>query len=481
MTDSVLLTHLSPARRRFAFFLLLLGAVMPSLNNFSVTIALPAIRSSLHTPPSETGLIVSAYSSAFSVFLVTGGRLGDLFGRRRMYLIGMVGFTAASLACGLAPNGTLLVVLRIVQGAAAAMMAPAVLAAVRTLFAPGEIPWALNIYGTGIGVAVAGGQFLGGALISANLWDLGWRTVFLINVPVGLLALLAALLLVPESGGFEKPRLDFGGVVLLSAALAAVVVPFSIGRGQHWSPAVLATLAASPLLLAAFFGFERWLTRRGGMPILDVALLKVGSFRGGLLVAMLFFFTMPFYVFYSIYLQTGLGIGAFAAGLIVLPYGVANFVGPMLASRAPSHWRRYFFGVGMALEVFGYAAVAGCAAVQTTNLVLAIVLFIGGFGQGIAMPEMIRAILGDVPHAHTGLAAGIMNSTLQIGAAISVATIGSLFFTVLGNGTGGAAYGHAVAIAMAAQVVALGLSMLLGLRVQARPARAARLASGGES
>jgi MFS family permease len=464
MTDSVLLTSLSPPRRRLAFFVLLLGALMPSLSNFIATIALPAIRDDLHTASSATSLVVSAYASAFAVFLITGGRLGDLFGRRRMYVLGMAGFTLASLGCGLAPNGTLLIVSRVLQGATAAMMAPAVLAAVRTLFPRDEVAWALNIYGTGIGVAVASGQFLGGVLLAADIWGLGWRSVFLINVPVGILAIVAGLFLVPESGGYAKPRFDVGGIVLLSIALAAVVVPFSVGREQHWSPQVLTALGLSPFLLAAFFLYERWLTRRGGMPIFDASLLRIRSFRGGLMVALLFFFTMPFYVFFSIYLQTGQGMSAFAAGLVVLPYGVANFVGPMMATRAPHHWRRHLFGVGMALEVFGYAAVAACAATQTGGIILTIVLFIGGFGQGIAMPEMINTILGDVPQSHTGLAAGIMNSTLQIGSGVSVAAIGSLFFAVLGEGSGAVAYGHAVGIAMAAQVMALGLSMLLGLR-----------------
>lgn len=477
MTESVLLTHLSRPRRRLAFLVLLLGALMPSLSNFISTIALPAIRADLHTGASETSLVVSAYASAYAVFLVTGGRLGDLFGRRLMYLLGMAGFSAMSLACGLAPTGTTLIICRVLQGATAALMAPPVLAAVRTLFSAEEVPWALNIYGTGIGIAVAGGQFFGGALVGANLWGLGWRSIFLINVPVGILAIAAALILVPENGGHARPRLDIGGVVLLSLALASIVVPLSLGRDYHWSFPIVAALIAAPVWLALFFAFEYWLTQRGGMPILDASLLRVKSFRGGLLIALLFFFTMPFYIFFSIYLQTGQGISVFATSLIVLPYGIANFVGPMLATHAPLSWRRHLFGVGMALEVFGYASVALCAATQTGGLVLGLVLFIGGFGQGIAMPEMINTILGEVPHAHTGLAAGIMNSTLQIGSAISVAAIGSLFFAVLDNGSGAVAYGHAVGISMGAQVVALSASMLLGLRVRAMPRRRARLAS----
>jgi EmrB/QacA subfamily drug resistance transporter len=464
MTDTVLLTSLSPARRRLAFYMLLLGALMPPLNVFIVTIALPSIRDGLQANASETSLIVSGYAAAFAVCLITGGRLGDLFGRRLIYLIGMAGFTLTSLLCGLAPSAELLVISRILQGVSGALMAPAVLAAVRTLFGPAEISWALNIYGTGIGIAVAGGQFLGGILLATDLWGLGWRSAFLVNVPIGIIALIAAPFLVPENGGSDKPRLDFGGVALLSAALGSFVLPLSMGREQHWAPWVLAMLVGAPLLVIVFFWYERVLTRKGGMPILDAALLKLRSFRRGLLVALLFFFTTPFYLFFSLYLQAGLGESALAAGLAVLPYGVANFIAPMLATRAPPHLRRYLFGIGMAIEVFGYGGVGLCAATQTGGWMLFAVLFAGGFGQGIAMPEMIKATLSEVPHEHTGLAAGIMNSTLQIGSAVSIAAIGSLFFAVLGEGSGAAAYGYALGVAMAAVVVALTISMLLGLR-----------------
>ena len=468
MSRTAIPADLSPARRRLAFYILLTGALMPSLNTFIVTIALPAIRAALHASDSETNLIVAGYSSAYAVCLVTGGRLGDLFGRRLVYLVGMAGFTLTSLLCGLAPDSLLLVIARILQGVTGAMIAPPVLAALRSLFSGEDIPWALNIYGTGIGVAVAAGQLLGGVLIAADIGGLGWRAAFLINVPIGLVAILAALTLVPESGGSEKPRLDIYGVLLLSAALGCLVVGLSIGRKEGWSPLVLGMIAASPLLLTLFFAYEKRIAREGGMPLLDPALLRIGTFRRGLIVALLFFCTSPFYLFFSLYLQAGLGEGALAAGLAVLPYGVANFIGPMMATRAGPRLRRWLFGLGMGVQILAYAGVGLCAATQTGGVPLFLALFIGGFGQGVAMPEMINLILGDVPAKDTGFAAGAMNSTLQIGSAISVAGVGSLFFTVLGEGTTAAAYGHALGVAMAAICVALVGSLLLGLWNQAR-------------
>jgi len=468
MSQSAILVDLSPARRRVAFYVLLLGALLPSLNTFIVTIALPSMRAALGASEAETSLVVAGYAAAFSVCLITGGRLADLYGRRLVYVLGVAGFTLGSLCSGLAPDPTTLVVGRIFQGVFGAAMVPPVLAALRTLFRADEIPWALNIYGTGIGVAVAGGQALGGLLIAADIGGLGWRSAFLINVPIGLALIAAAFVLVPESGGSEKPRLDIYGVVLLSAALGCFVVGLSIGRERGWPAWDLGMIAASPLLLALFFAFERRISRDGGMPLIDPALLGVASFRRGLVVALLFFFTMPFYLFFSLYLQAGLGEGALAAGLAVLPYGVANFLGPITATRAGPRLRRRLFGLGMALEVAGYAGVGLCAATLTGGAPLFLALFAGGFGQGVAMPEMIHFILGDVPPAHTGVAAGAMNSTLQIGAAVSVAAIGSLFFVILGGDSGPAAYGHALGIAMAAISVMLTGSLLLGLRNQAR-------------
>ena len=267
----------------------------------------------------------------------------------------------------------------------------------------------------------------------------------------------------PESGRREKPRLDLVGVLLLSLALASLVLPLSMGRERHWDVWVLTSLAVSPLLAIAFLLFERWYTRCGGMPILQASLLQVRSFRLGLVVAFLFFFTSPFYIFFSLYLQAGLREGPLAAGLAVLPYGIANFLGPLLATRFPAALRPRLFAIGMALEVFGYVAVAICAAMQSNGWVLFLLLFATGFGQGLAMPEMINTILGDIPHQDTGLAAGTMNSALQLGAAVSVSAVGGLFFAVLGNGTTAADYGHALGIAMGSQVVALTSSMLLGL------------------
>ncbi len=388
---------LTPARRQIAFYLLLLSAFMPTFNTFAVTIALPVIRDALRASAAEASLIVSGYSSAYAVCLVTGGRLGDLYGHRRMFLVGMAGFALLSLGCGVAPNIESLIICRVFQGVFGAMMAPPVLASLRLLFLPEEIPWALNVYGTAIGVAVAAGQFLGGMLISADLWGLGWRTIFLLNLPVCALALLVVPFLVPESGSRARPRLDYGGVALLSAALGCFIVPLSIGRGQGWAPWVLILFAASVPLTAAFLAVERSLARRGGMPILDAGLMRIAPFRLGLVVACLFFFTSPFYVYFSLYLQAGLHATALAAGLAVLPYGIANFVAPMPATRFPRPCDPDSSAWAWRFSFVGYGGVALRRRDPDRGWPLFAAVFIAGFGQGFAMPEMINTILAQVP------------------------------------------------------------------------------------
>ncbi len=267
----------------------------------------------------------------------------------------------------------------------------------------------------------------------------------------------------PESGGSEKPRIDILGVILLSAALGCFVVGLSLGRERGWPLWVLGMIAASPVLLVLFFTVEQRIAREGGMPLIDPALLRIRASAAASIVALLFFFTCP--STFLLALSAGRarrrrprrGSRGAALRRRQFPRAVS------MATRAGPRLRRWLFGLGMGLQVIvGYAGVALCAATQTGGVLLFLAFFAGGFGQGVAMPEMIHIILGDVPPKHTGLAAGAMNSTLQIGAAISVASIGSLFFVILGDGSGAAAYGHALGITMAALCVVLTGSMLLG-------------------
>ncbi len=455
---------LSPAGRWLAFIVLLAGGFLPPVDFFIVNVSLPSIHATLGATPAEVQLVISGYAAGYAVFLITGGRLGDLYGRRRLFLLGMGGFAATNALCGLASTPLQLVIGRVLQGLAAAMLAPQVLGSVRALFpTERDLARALSAYGVMMGLAAAVGQFAGGALVAWSPLDLGWRAVFLLKLPICAAVLFIGWIVVPETSSTQRVRLDIGGAVLISLALACLVLPLSEGRQQGWPAWTFVSLVAAPVLVGIFLRFEARLAASGGMPLLDLALLRIPSFRRGTLVGTLFFFTSAFYLLFSIYQQEGYGTDPLHTGLTILPYGVGLFLGPLVSQSLVSRVGDWLLPLGMSIQVAGYAATAIAVTLGLDDWPVVLTVLIAGFGQGIALPRLFNAALGDVPPHQAGVAAGVINSALQIGAAIAVAAIGGLFFSVLGSGTGRAAYAHAFGIAQAATSLALLASMLLSI------------------
>ncbi|HVB69328.1 MAG TPA: MFS transporter, partial [Acetobacteraceae bacterium] len=247
----------------------------------------------------------------------------------------------------------------------------------------------------------------------------------------------------------------------LSAALACLVVPLSEGRQDGWPAWTFVAFAAVPALIWAFLRHEDRLAAAGGMPLLDLGLLRIPGFRRGVLVASLFFFTSAFYLLFAIERQDGAGLDPLQTGLAILPYGVGLFLGPLASAPLLGRFGLRLLAAGLAIEVAGYAAIGVAVAAGVGAVPLAAAVFVAGFGQGVAMPRLFNLVLAEVPARQGGVAAGVVNSMLQIGAAVSVAGIGSLFFAVLGGGNGPAAYAHAFGVAMIAVVAALAGAALL--------------------
>jgi len=463
-------TQQKSSLRWVALVVLLAGGFLPPLDFFIVNVALSSIHDSLGANPAQLQLVISGYACGYGVFLITGGRLGDLYGRKRCFLIGMAGFSLASLVCGIATSPMHLVVARIVQGSAAAVLLPQVLGTIRALFTnERELARAMSAYAIMMGMAAAIGQFSGGALIQWNPYDLGWRAIFLLTLPVCAITLVLGWKVVPETGGGSNVRLDLGGAALISLALAAIVVPLSEGREQGWPTWVFIALACAPILTWLFFWYEAQLLKAGGMPLLDVKLLRIPSFRRGVMIATLFFFTTCFYLLFGIYQQEGRGMAPLQVGLAIVPYGIGLFLGPLLS--APMvRLRPKLLTIGMAIQVTFYTLIGILVALGINGIPLTAAVLLAGLGQGIAFPRLFATVLGDIPPAQGGVAAGITNSALQIGAAISVAAIGSLFFTVLDGGTGERAYAHAFSIAQWAATAGLFVAMLLTLPPRQRQA-----------
>ncbi len=452
------------ALRWVALVILLAGGFMPPLDFFIVNVALSSIHESLGATPAELQLVISGYACGYGVFLITGGRLGDLYGRKRCFLIGMAGFSLASLGCGLATTPTNLVIARIVQGSAAAVLLPQVLGSIRALFQnERELARAMSAYGIMMGMAAAIGQFSGGALIQWNPAGLGWRAIFLLTLPVCAITLVLGWKVVPETGGGSSVRLDLGGAAAdLPGTCRHRRAVVRRPRARLAESGCSAYLASVPLLIGAFVWYEDRLSRAGGMPLVDLRLLRIPSFRRGVLVAALFFFTTSFYLLFGLYQQEGRGMAPLQVGLAIVPYGVGLFIGPLISAPLVA-LRPKLLAIGMGVQVTFYALIGLLVAIGIAGIPLSAAVFLAGLGQGVAFPRLFATVLGDVPPAQAGVAAGITNSALQIGAAVSVAAIGSLFFVVLGGRTGERAYAHAFAIAQWTATAGLFLAMLIAI------------------
>lgn len=427
----------SGRRRWLAFAVLLVGAFLPPLDFFIVNVALPSIKGDLQTSDAQLQLVISGYAAAYAVFLITGGRLGDLFGRRNIFLAGIAGFGLASVVCGLATSPFILVVGRVLQGLSAAAMAPQGLASIHALFPIHERSRALGVYAATIGLAAVVAQVLGGALISANLFELEWRIIFLINLPVVVAVLAGGLPLLPNARGDDPAPVDKVGVLLCAITLGLLIVPLVEGREHGWPWWAAAMLIASPVAGFSFWQCETALARRGGVPLVSMDLLRMPGLMSGLTGVLFFYVVSAFFLFFSVYLQSGLGLSPGAAGLVFLPCGVGFFIGPLTTPLAIRAFGKWVPVIGMMLEVAGCLYLAALVAATPAHMPpkFAVMVAVGliGFGQGWALPTLVRALIDRAPATGSGMIAGITNSALQISAALGVAVMGGVFFAVAGD------------------------------------------------
>ena len=450
-------------RRWTALAILLTGAFLPPLDFFIVNVALPSIRSDLGASPASLQLVMSGYAVAYAVLLILGGRLGDLYGRRRVFLIGLASFAAASALCGLAWSPAALVGGRLVQGVAAAVLAPQALASIHHLFPANEKPRALGLFGFMIGSAAIVGQILGGLLIEGS--SLGWRAVFLVNLPVAAAAIPAAIYWLPESRGEAHARLDWGGALWLSATLAALVGPLIEGRELGWPIWSFAVLALSPVLGAIFWRYETRLAAQGGNPLVHPEAFRQPGLLRGLTATLVFYSMASFFLIFPMYEELGLGAGARTAGLAFLPFGLGFLVGSQFARFAAARLGALAASAGMSVTALGMLTLAYLVR-RHASLGVEPVLLVMGLGQGAAMPALLRAVIDRVDARWSGLASGLVNATLQIGAAISVAVIGGLFFARIGATPNLDAIGAAFSLSLVciAGALAVGAATIAGLR-----------------
>ncbi|MFJ6784169.1 MFS transporter [Streptomyces yangpuensis] len=446
-------------------FTVLLGAALPLIDFFIVNVALPSIEHDLAAGPALLELVVGGYGVAYAALLVLGGRIGDSLGRRRLFLAGMAAFGVTSLACGLAPNAWMLVAARIAQGAAAALMLPQVLATIQATTTGPRRARAMSLYGATAGLSMVAGQILGGLLVAADLAGTGWRAVFLVNVPVVLLALLLALRTVPDTRAGRPAGVDVPGTALLALSLLSLLLPLTEGRAAGWPLWTWFSLALFPLAATAFCLTERRADRAGRTPLVPPSLLRLDSLRRGLYLLLPFSAGFSGFMFVlAVTLQQGLGMGPVTAGLALVPMALAFFgaslAGPRLVTR---------FGTRV-VTAGGIVQGAGIALLLATlhyggpvpgPAALAPGVFLAGLGQGLQLPVLMRLMLSDVPADRAGVGGGVMITAQQSALALGVATLGSLFLALApAAGLRGAA-----AATLLVQLALIALTTLLSLRL----------------
>ncbi|MBN3787150.1 MFS transporter [Burkholderia sp. Ac-20353] len=446
----------------WALAVLLVGAILPPLDYFIVNLALPAIRDGLGAHATQLQLVVSAYACANAVAQITGGRLGDLYGRKRLFMIGMAGFVLASVLCGLAGSGTVLVAGRVLQGLFAAILAPQVLATIRSVFTPHEQVRVMGFYGFVFGLAAVIGQLGGGALISLHPFGLGWRAIFLVNLPIGVLALLGSWRFIPESRPPRGQRIDVPGTILLSLFLLMLVYPLTRGREEGWPLWMVACLAGALPMLGLLLKVEARRLADGNDPLLDVRLFRNPVVALGLALAFLFYTMSAFFLTYGIYLQGCLHWSPLVSGVAILPFGLGFLSSPLLMPRLVSRYGSFrVLTLGFTMLAIGLAAAAALAGANAPGPGFYLGLAAMGIGQGLVLPSVVRIVLAEVAPERAGVASGMVTATLQIGAAVGAATLGGVFFSRLGAHPAAPDYVHAFRTSMFVLVAVLVAGVLL--------------------
>lgn len=439
---------------------IVLSATFVQLVDISiVNTAIPSIQRELSASYGAIQLVLAGYLLAFACTLITAARLGDIYGRKRLFMIGMFGFTVASAVCGAAPNALTLVLARVVQGLASGLMFPQVLSVIQVTFPPRERGKAFGILGATIGLATVLGPLLGGALIQWNLFGTDWRMIFYVNLPVGIGAFIAAILFLGESRAPAAHRLDIPGALLVTIGLFMLVFPLTEGRDRGWPGWILLMLAASLPLLAAFTGYEWHRTRESRSPLLEMTLFRNRAFRVGALLSLVFFLGLPpFFFTFSLYIQIGQGFTALGAGLTSFPFAVGSGIASANSDRLTRRLGTNVLLLGTAVLTLGM-----CLVLLTVHVVgttphawqFAPAFLVAGAGLGLFVAPVTNIVLAGIRGREAGSASGVLSTVQQTGGAIGVAIVGVIFFALIGANAGRSA--SAVADDLRGRLVAAGL------------------------
>ena len=454
---------------------LLLGQFMCIIDVLVTNVAMPSIAASLHASGASLQLVVGGYTIAYAMLLITGARLGDRYGRRRTYLAGVLIFTTASLACALAPDSQALIGFRLVQGAGAAVLVPQVFSIIQLIFSGPARARALSAYAAVLSAGAVTGLVLGGVVVTADLFGTGWRPVFAINVPIGIvLAAAVPRLVPPDTPVGRTKKLDLAGLAAAAFAVLLIVLPLVLGREEGWPAWGFGCIAAGAVLAAGFVLIERRVAARGGDPLLNLAVLRAPALPSGLVTLAATQIGYGGLLFaYTLYLQAGLGESALRAGLTYLPFAAVFGLAGYNWRRLPAPARRVLVPAGLTVGILAYLALAAGLHSAGSRASITALTWTGlaavGLGLGLSVSPLLTQSLTHVPAARAADASGLLTTTVQLGQLLGVAAIGSVYLSRAASATSAAAMsGTALWLAV------LSVAGLLAAAVMVRAAQGRR-------
>lgn len=457
-------------RRWVALAVLLLASFMNLIDVTIVNVALPSLQQNLGADPSQIEWVIAAYVLAFALGLLPFGRLGDIVGRTRMFLIGVAAFTLASAFCGLAPSIEWLIVARVLQGLAGAAMTPQVLAIAQVTFPPEEKGQAFSLFGLSAGLAAVAGPIVGGLLIGANFVGLDWRPIFLVNIPFGILAVVAGWYLIPRTPGHPTLKNDFVGIGLFGIATVALVYPLVEGHTLGWPTWLWGLMAVGLLFTGLFVIWERHRARLDLPQLLNFSLISNPNFLLGLLITTVFASGIPaMFMVISLLLQSGFGFSPLMSGLTNTPFSVGVLAISLFIGRLAQRYLRTRLALGAAMLVLGIGwldlIIRGLGD-SIDHWTFLPPLFLAGLGLGLGFSGLFQSVLSGVPPRDAGAGSGALQAFQQVGGAIGVALVGQIFFTQLSAGFAAGnpphvAFAEAASPAILYQIVAFGLVVVL--------------------
>ncbi|WP_327696901.1 MFS transporter [Streptomyces sp. NBC_00459] len=428
-----------PDRRRwFALAIVMTAAFMDLVDVTIVNVAIPSIQREAGASFGQIQWITAGYALAFAAGLITGGRLGDIHGRKRLFLVGIGGFTLASALCGFAANPEMLVASRILQGAMAAMMVPQVLSIVHATFPAHERGKVFGLFGAIVGLGAVSGPLLGALLTEWDLFGLGWRPIFLINLPVGIAGLILGHRFITESKAPRALKLDLVGVALVTLGLLMLLYPLIRGRELGWPLWGYLSMAGALGVFGALVAYEKRKTRIDGSPLVELSLFRVKSFAAGIAVQTVFGVGLGiFFLVWTLYMQIGLGWSALRAGLTGVPFSIAVSVAAgMSVQKLVPRFGRKVLQAGalvMGLGVLIYIWESGRYGLAITSWQMALPLVVMGAGMGLIVAPLTDAVLSEVPKEHAGSASGLINTVQQMGNALGLGLVSVVFFGAMGD------------------------------------------------